>query len=151
PHVLEIGNRATIIGDDGGMPAEAEDFIQEFGAKAIHYRHDDDEGRDAERNSEEGEDGDNGNEAFAALGAQVAHGQHPFESRKRPRVGERLAHQALKRPATWSSGTFCLSPDLRFLSSATPSLMPRGPIMTCQGKPMRSIVANFAPGRSSVS
>ena len=43
------------------------------------------------------------------------------------------------------------SPVLRSLISTSSALMPFGPTMSWNGRPMRSIDANFAPARSSVS
>ena len=36
-------------------------------------------------------------------------------------------------------------------NSTTPSARPLGPTTSCHGRPIRSAVANFAPGRASVS
>ena len=64
------------------VAVEAEDFRQQFGAEAVHHRHDDDEGGDAEHDAGEGEAGDDRDEALAAAGTQVAHRQQPLEGAK---------------------------------------------------------------------
>jgi hypothetical protein len=39
----------------------------------------------------------------------------------------------------------------RFLTSRVPAATPRGPTISCHGRPIKSIVANLAPGDSSRS
>ena len=103
----------------------------------------------------EREAGNDRYESFLSPRSQIASGNQPFESGERPRFG-RLRHHAgappsLKKAATLSRGIFCRSPVPRRFTSATPSLNPLGPTITCQGRPIRSITVNLAPGRSSVS
>ena len=43
------------------------------------------------------------------------------------------------------------SPLARRFSSTVPALRPRGPMVSCHGRPIRSMSANFAPARSSRS
>ena len=43
------------------------------------------------------------------------------------------------------------SPVARRLSSTVPAAIPRGPTMTCHGRPIRSIEPNLTPPRSSRS
>ena len=68
------------------MAVEAEDLLQEFVAESVHHRHDDDQGRHAEHDAEEGEAGDDRDESLFAPRAQIAQRQHPFERRKGPRA-----------------------------------------------------------------
>ena len=63
------------------MPVEAEDAAQQFLAEAVHHRHDDDQGGDAEEDAEEREQGDDRNEPFLPARPQVADGDHPLEAR----------------------------------------------------------------------
>ena len=133
------------------MAAEAQNLVQELGAEAVHHRHDDDERRDAEHDAQEREDGNDRDETFAAAGAQIAQREEPFEAGKGTRIAGGAVHQALKRPTISASGTLERSPVRRFFTSAMPSFSPRGPMITCQGNPIRSMVANLAPGRASVS
>ena len=61
------------------MAVQAEDAAEQFLAEAVHHAHDDDERGDAECDADEGENGDDGDEALALAGAEVAEGDHPFE------------------------------------------------------------------------
>ena len=64
---------------------------EQLGAETVHDRHHDDQRRDAEHDAEEGEDGDDRDEAFLAARAQIAQRQHPLERRERPRAPSSLA------------------------------------------------------------
>ena len=64
---------------DQQVAVEPEDLVEQFLAEAVHHRHDDDEGRDAEHDAEEREAGDDRDESFLAPRAQIAQRQHPFE------------------------------------------------------------------------
>jgi hypothetical protein len=61
------------------MAVHPQDAAHEFLAEAVHHRHDDDQGRHAQGDTQEGEAGDNRDETLLAAGAQVAQGHHPFE------------------------------------------------------------------------
>src|SRR5689334_7846858 len=61
------------------MAVEAENLVEQFLAKAIHHRHHDDEGGNAEHDPEEGKSGDNGDESLTPPRAQITQRQHPFE------------------------------------------------------------------------
>ena len=65
------------------MAVEAENLVQQFLAEAVHHGHHDDQRGDAEHDAEEGETGDDGDEAFLATCPQIASGQQPFEWRER--------------------------------------------------------------------
>ena len=156
------------------MAVEAEDLVEQLLAEAVHHRHDDDQRRDAEHDAEEREAGDDRNESFLAPRPQVAQRQHPLERGERPCPG-RFAHQSpsshrfhpiladssqLRRHAPHRNAQlhrdsrsivaaglrFSRLPSARFLTSNVPAARPFGPITTCQGTPIRSAVANFAPG-----
>ena len=58
--------------------------------------------------------------------------------------------EKLGAPSRWIASSGPISSRLlsaRCLTSTLPSASPLGPTMICQGMPMRSAVANFAPGR----
>ena len=76
------------------MAVEAEDLVEQFLAEAVHHRHDDDEGRNAEHDAEEREPGDDRDESLFAPRPQVAQRQHPFERCEGPCPG-RFAHRWL--------------------------------------------------------
>ena len=65
---------------DSEMAVETEDAADQIGAEAVHDRHDDDQGGDAERDAEQREDGDNRDEAFLPPRPQIAERDHPFKS-----------------------------------------------------------------------
>src|SRR5947207_814870 len=67
---------------DGEVTVEAQDLREHFMAEPVHDGHDDDQGCDAQHDAEERENGDDGDEAFLAPRAQVAHGYQPFEGRE---------------------------------------------------------------------
>src|SRR5882757_6033838 len=161
------------------MAVKPQNLVEQFLAEAVHDRHDDDQRGDAEHDAEERKAGDDGNEAFLAPRPQIAPGQQPFEWRKRwgsnwlahgfnhssisIRFGLILAMIGVVFGPQWinrhevsraraSAGlTNSRDPSLRRLISTLPSASPFGPTMTCQGMPIRSAVANFAPARVSVS
>src|SRR5690606_17160495 len=124
------------------VAVEAEHAAEQFGAKAAHHREHDDQGADSEHDAEEGERGDDRDEAFLTTRAQVSPGNHSLDGSE---------HQAVSRAITASGASSRRSPVARRFSSTTPCLTPRGPITACQGSPIRSIVANLAPALSSRS
>src|ERR1700722_3136366 len=65
------------------MPVKAENLVQQFLAEAVHDGHHDDQRSHAEHDAEEGEAGNDGNEAFLATRAQIASRQQPLEWRER--------------------------------------------------------------------
>jgi hypothetical protein len=67
------------------MAVEAEDAAEQLGAEAVHHRHDDDQGGDAERDAEEGEQRDQRNEALLPARLQLTHRHVPLETRKQSR------------------------------------------------------------------
>ena len=54
------------------MPVNPENFFQEFLAKAVHHRHDDDECGNAEHDADEEEPGNDGNQPFFTPRSQIA-------------------------------------------------------------------------------
>ena len=166
--VFDAGNAIDPLGDrfivlerhvdrlHDEVAVDAEDAGKKLGPKAVHHRHDDDEGRDPEHDAEEGDRGDHRDHRLLAPRAKVAPGDKPLEGRERPRAcglrcGGVVHRGAPNRAATSAIGSVWRSPVLRFLISASPAAAPRGPMMTCQGRPIRSAVANLPPGRWSVS
>ena len=75
---------AYFVGND--MAVEAQDLVEQLLAEAVHHRHHDDERGDAQQDAEEGEAGDDRDEAFLAPRPQVAQGQHPLERSERPGI-----------------------------------------------------------------
>ena len=158
------------------MAVETEDLVEQFLAKAVHHRHHDDQRCDAEHDAEKRKAGDDGDKSLFAPRAQIAQRQHPFEGSKWFRAGG-VAHRSPSRSgispdsgrfkppktvtgeqiyppscAIASSGLSIVRlPSARFFSSIWPVARPFGPTRTCHGIPIRSAVANFAPGRSSRS
>src|SRR5216683_2904329 len=84
-HALEVGRELVEIlepalgRDDAEMAVESEDLAQQLGMEAVHHGHDDDQRRDAEHDAQEREDGDDGDEAFLAAGAEIAERHHALE------------------------------------------------------------------------
>ena len=83
-HLFPIGQR-LFQRLDQQMAVEAQDLVEQLLAEAVHHRHHDDEGGDAEHDAEEGEPGDHRDESFLAPRPQVAQRQHPFERGEGPR------------------------------------------------------------------
>ena len=67
------------IGLDGDVAVDAENARHELALEAAHDAGDDDQRGDAERDADQGEDRDDGDEALALAGAQVAAGDGAFE------------------------------------------------------------------------
>ena len=134
---VEIAERLVGQAVDAHMPVETEDAVQQFGAEAVHHRHHDDQGGDTQR-----EPGNDRYESFFAPRPQVAQGDHALES---------VEDHAVSRASADSAEISSRAPLARFLNSTTPFFTPRGPTTTCQGIPIRSMSANFAPARSSRS
>ena len=140
------------------MAVDAEDAGQQLGAKAVHHRHDDDQRRDAEHDAEEGDRGDHRDHRLLAPRAQIAPGDHALEGRERPGAG-RLRGGGCRSCSARRSRADDVGErqrrrarrSLRFLISTSPAATPRGPTMTCHGRPIRSAVANLPPARWSVS
>ncbi len=149
-----VGQRRIDRGDED-VTVHADDLVEKLRPEAVHHREHDDQGRHAQHDADERESGDDRDEALAPPGAQIAPGEHPLEAGE----GFRPAHlrhtrppvQALSRAVTSPSGRSSRSPVLRRLSSSLPSAKLFGPTITCQGRPIKSALANFAPGRSSRS
>jgi hypothetical protein len=127
---------------DDGVAVEARDLVEQLGPKAVHHAHDDDERGDAESDREQADRCDQKNEALALAGKQVAPSDHPL-------VGVEDHAASLASADSRLSSSF--SPVARRFNSTTPPAIPRGPTMTCQGSPMRSIDPSFTPPRSSRS
>jgi hypothetical protein len=79
-----ISNRSIVVKlavdrmqDD--MAVDAQNAVQQFGAKAVHHRHDDNQRGDAEHDAQKRNDGDPGGDALLALGAQIAPGDHALK------------------------------------------------------------------------
>ncbi len=73
---------------------------------------------------------------------------HTVAPLPRPRTVSKPA-QAQSRATTSAGVMSSRYPSARRFTSTLPSARPRGPTRICQGMPIRSAVANFAPGRSS--
>jgi hypothetical protein len=61
------------------MPVEADDALKQFLAEAVHHRHDDDQSRDAERDADQREPGDDRNKPLLPPRAEVTHSYKAFE------------------------------------------------------------------------
>ena len=129
------------------VAGKAQDLVEKFGAEAIEHRHDHDQRRHTQQDAEEREQRNDRDETFLAPRPQIAERQHPLEAGKGFGIGKVLV------PSGWQKAphdlgparTFSRSPVLRFLTSAMPSFRPRGPMITCQGRPIRSMAANLPP------
>src|SRR6185436_12490367 len=100
-----------------------------------------------ERDADEGKADDHGDEALFPPRAEITQADHPLEGAEDhafPMVTPILA-------TTASMLNSSRAPVLRFLSSTMPLATPLGPTITCQGRPIRSMSANFTPARSSRS
>ena len=128
------------------MTVDPEDAAQQLLAKAVHHRHDDDQGGHPQGDAEQGEAGDDGDKAFLAAGAQVTHGHHTLEGAEDHGL---LTPVSLAKAESKDSSS--RSPLARALSSTTPDFRPRGSMISCQGKPIKSISANLVPADSSRS
>src|SRR5215207_6927849 len=64
-----------------------------------------------------------------------------------PECAQDYPELPVKAGITAAGGRLWRLPSARRLSSILPSTKPFGPTMTCQGMPIRSVVANFEPGR----
>src|SRR5258708_6779212 len=134
------------------MSVEAENLVQQLLAEAVHDGHHDEQRGDAKHDAEEGESGDDGNEAFPATCAQIASRQQPLEWRERwgsdwlahgfihssifTRFGPIVAaiahvrtcavdNSLTRSAATTSAGPrFSRVPSLRRFSSSLPSARP---------------------------
>src|SRR3546814_3015901 len=62
------------------MAVHTEDLRQQLLPEAVHYRHDDDEGGDADGDAEHREGGDDGDEALLPARAEIAQGDEALES-----------------------------------------------------------------------
>ena len=136
---------------DVHVPVEAEDPAEQLGAEAVHHRHHDDQRRDAERDAEKREAGDDRDEAFLR-GARADSGSasSPLEggrtgayrrsSRARSSGAER---QRVERDSSCAlAGGAVLQLDRAGLAA------PRGPMISCQGRPIRSIVGELGARRA---
>jgi hypothetical protein len=92
---LPVGQR-RIQRLDQQVAVEPEDLIEQLLAEPVHHRHDDDQRGHPEQDAEEGEPGDDRNEALFATGAQIAQRQHPLERGKGPGC-DRLVHESCPR------------------------------------------------------
>src|SRR6202012_5197000 len=134
---------------DIGVAVEAQDATEQLRAEAVHHRHDDDQHGHRQGDADEGDDGDDRDAALLALGAQVTAGDRPLPAAEGP-GGAEVTHAPSAFMAS-SSDRVWRSPVARRFSSTSPEARPLGPITSCQGRPIRSMVANLAPARSSVS
>ena len=145
PHLpgqlVEIAERAAVYRHHRDMAVQPQHAVEQLGAKAVHHRHHDDQRRHAERNADQRNDRGERDEPFLPPRAQIA---------ERDGALERREHQASRANAD-SSEISSRSPVARHLSSTLPLSRPRGPTITCQGRPIRSMSANFTPARSGRS
>ena len=145
-HRVVVGDVA-IIALHHHVAVEAQDAGEQIVAEAVHHRHHDDQRGDAQRDADERNDGDDRDERLFALRPQIAQRDHPLERCEDARFS---CHQASRLTAA-STLNSSRTPVLRVLISTWPFSRPRGPTMSCTGMPIRSALANFAPGRSAVS
>ena len=129
---------------DGDMTLESEDLADEFMTKSVHHGHDDDEGADPEADPDKREPGCDGDEPLLTPGFQVAQRYRQFECSDHER-------DSRMRGTASSSASSTRWPSDRRLSSTLDDAAPRGPMMICQGRPMRSMSENFTPALSSRS
>src|SRR3546814_9163878 len=69
-----------LVGEHREMAVHTEDLRQQLLPEAVHYRHDDDEGGDADGDAEHREGGDDGDEALLPARAEIAQGDEALES-----------------------------------------------------------------------
>ena len=72
-------------------------------------------------------------------------------ARRYPRPAPRSRRRPATRATAAAGDISSASPVRRLVSSTVPPLRPRGPTVIRQGRPIRSMVANLAPARSSRS
>ena len=82
-------------GGDHDVAVHADDAAEKLLAKAAHHRQHDDQGRHAQRHADQREDRDEGDEALALAGREIAPGEPAFDG------GRRVTHGA--GPSTGSS------------------------------------------------
>ena len=75
-----VGRAACRSGSTKMWPLRPTILLEQLAAEAVHHRHHDDQRRDAEHDAEEGEAGDDRDEALAPARAQIAQRHHPFEA-----------------------------------------------------------------------
>src|SRR3954447_15182891 len=124
------------------MTIEADDLVEQLGAKAVHDAHHDDQRRDAKRHRNQADAGDEEDETFALAGQQIASGEHPLGA---------VEDHAVSLANALSRLSSSRSPVERRFNSTVPLAIPRGPMITCHGRPIRSIEPSFTPPRSSRS
>src|SRR5579883_594141 len=129
---------------DAEIAVDADYVRDELRTEPVHHGHHDDQRRHAERDPQQREDGDHRDETLLAARPQIAECHHALKGAERHQRAESLLNAA-------SGESSSRLPVLRSLSSTTPWARPRGPTVSCQGRPIRSMVANFAPGDSSRS
>ena len=163
---VEIGQRGLdTLQED--VAVDADDLVEQFVPEAVHHGHDDDQGRHADADAEERETRDLRDEGARPAAAQIAQRHDPLEGREGPRDRPAPRPVASRRPSAVTARTrpwrrrggrppprctrLTRSPERRCLYSTLPSARPLGPTMIWCGRPMRSMAANLAPGRSSRS
>src|SRR5207248_5163877 len=125
------------------MAVQPHYLVEQLGAEAVHHAHDDDQRGNAEHDRADRKPRDDEDEALAFAWKQIAAGEHP--------LGAVENHAPTSLASADSTLSSCFSPVARFLSSTEPVAMPRGPTISCHGRPIRSIDASLAPPRSSRS
>src|SRR5437868_13668263 len=124
------------------MAIEADDLVEQLGAEAVHDAHHDDQGGDAQRDCKQTDTGNKEDEPLARSGQEVAAGEHALGP---------VEDHAGSPASALSMLSSSRSPVERRFNSTVPAAMPRGPTMTCQGRPIRSIEPSLTPPRSSRS
>src|SRR5689334_20537851 len=124
------------------MAVQADDLVEQLGAEAVHHAHHDDQRGDAERHRDQADAGDEENEPLAFSRKQIASGEHPLGA---------VEDHAVSLANALSMLSSSRSPVERRFNSTVPAATPRGPTITCQGSPIRSIEPSFTPPRSSRS
>ena len=139
-HLADARRHVVIVGEVGqamhhDMAVKPEHLVEQLLAEAVHHRHDDDQRRDAERDADEGEAGDDRDEALLAARPQIAKRHHPFEGRECPRA-LLCAHAAslfasacdvMSRFKADSKVRLWRAPVARSFSSISPEASPLGP------------------------
>ncbi len=60
------------------MAVQADDLVEQLGAKAVHHAHHDDQRGDAEHHRDQADRGDEEDEPLALAREQIAPGDHPL-------------------------------------------------------------------------
>src|SRR4029079_17987717 len=124
------------------MAVEADDFVEQLGAKAVHHTHDYDQGGDPQRHGQQADRSDEEDEPLTLAGQKVAAGEHSLgavEDHRRGSTGViALGNMVATTSTARSTGRSSRWPLRRFLVSIMPWATDFGPTMNCRGRPMTS-------------